>query len=79
MTISLPAELEKAVKQKVESGFYSDASDVIRESLRQTLFREIDEEILRNEALKGFQDLEAGRVFPIGSVEEFKTLARAAS
>ena len=79
MTISLPAELEKAVNQKVESGFYSDASDVIRESLRQTLFCEIDEQYLRNEALKGFQDLEAGRVFAVNSVEEFKALTRAVS
>jgi putative addiction module CopG family antidote len=35
MTISLPAESEKAIERKVESGLYSDPSDVIREALRQ--------------------------------------------
>ena len=36
MNISLTPELESAVKQKVESGLYNNASEVIREALRIT-------------------------------------------
>jgi len=34
MHISLTPELESRVKSKVESGFYNNASEVIREALR---------------------------------------------
>lgn len=34
MNISLTAELEKYVQEKVNSGLYTSASEVIRESLR---------------------------------------------
>lgn len=34
MNISLTPELEKYVQEKVASGFYTSASEVIRESLR---------------------------------------------
>jgi len=40
MNISLTPELEKLVKDKVESGLYNNASEVIRESLRQSIVRE---------------------------------------
>ena len=41
MKISLTPDLEKFVDGKVESGFYSSASEVIRDSLR--LLKEHDE------------------------------------
>lgn len=34
MNISLTSELEKFIQEKVESGLYTSASEVIRESLR---------------------------------------------
>jgi len=34
MNVSLPPELENRVRQHVESGLYSSASEVIREALR---------------------------------------------
>lgn len=34
LNVSLPPELEKRVRQHVESGLYSSASEVIREALR---------------------------------------------
>ena len=34
MQVSLTPELEELVRRKVESGFYGDASEVIREALR---------------------------------------------
>jgi putative addiction module CopG family antidote len=76
MTISLPAELEKAIDRKVESGLYSDPSDVIREALRQSLAREIDENRLRNEAAIGFRQLDEGRSIAVNNLEEFIVLVR---
>jgi putative addiction module CopG family antidote len=76
MTISLPVELEKAVERKVESGLYSDPSDVIREALRQSLAREIDENRLRREASIGFGQLDEGRSIFVHNKEEFMALLR---
>ncbi len=76
MTISLPVELEKAVERKVESGLYSDPSDVIREALRQSLAREIDENRLKHEANIGFGQLDEGRSTFVNTKEEFMALMR---
>lgn len=35
MNVSLPSELVRFVREKVESGLYSSASEVIREALRR--------------------------------------------
>jgi antitoxin ParD1/3/4 len=35
MNISLPPELARFVREKVESGLYSSASEVVREALRR--------------------------------------------
>ena len=35
MNVSLTEELHKIVQQKVESGFYSNASEVIRDAIRK--------------------------------------------
>ena len=40
MHVSLPPELENAVKAKVQSGLYHDASEVVSEALRLVLARE---------------------------------------
>jgi antitoxin ParD1/3/4 len=59
MNISLTPQLEKLVKNKVESGLYGSASEVVREALR--LLEERDRrhalrfEELRAEIKKGFQ------------------------
>jgi antitoxin ParD1/3/4 len=65
MNVSLTPQLEKLVKQKVASGKYNSASEVIREALR--LLQEHDElnrimlEALKREIMIGMADLEAGR------------------
>ena len=59
MNVSLTPELEGLVNQKVASGFYNSASEVVREALR--LMQEQDElkrlrlEELRAEIQKGLQ------------------------
>ena len=35
MNVSLTEELHKIVQQKVESGFYSNASEVVRDAIRK--------------------------------------------
>lgn len=63
MNISLPSQLEKLVRQKVESGHYASASEVVREALR--LFEKIESqrseklEALKSQIQKGMNSGEA--------------------
>jgi antitoxin ParD1/3/4 len=74
MQVLLTPKLEELVREKIESGLYSDASEVIREALR--LMREFDSvqqlkiERLREELAKGEADLAAGRSTTISSDAE---------
>ena len=65
MNVSLTPELESIVNQKVESGMYNSASEVVREGLRllqqRDEMRETKLAALRAEIQKGIDDLEAGR------------------
>ena len=61
MNVSLTRELEKLVNEKVESGMYQTASEVIREALR--LLQERDErklDRLRKDIRAGFAAIERG-------------------
>jgi antitoxin ParD1/3/4 len=66
MNVSLTPALEKMVQQKVESGLYNNASEVVREALR--LMKEIEE--VRRARLKrlkaalalGESDIASGRI-----------------
>jgi antitoxin ParD1/3/4 len=68
MNVSLTPELEKLVAEKVESGMYHSASEVIREGLR--LLKERDEvrqlgmEELRREIRIGLEQLDRGEGIP---------------
>lgn len=65
MNVSLTPELEQMVDQKVKSGLYNSASEVVREGLRLLQQRDELQEAklnsLRAEIRKGIDDLEAGR------------------
>jgi antitoxin ParD1/3/4 len=66
MNVSLPPELEARVRQRVESGMYSSASEVIREALR--LFEAYEQvktaklDSLRQDIAQGLSDAKNGRV-----------------
>ena len=66
MNVSLPPELEARVRQRVESGMYGSASEVIREALR--LFEAYEQvktaklDSLRQDIAKGLDDVKNGRV-----------------
>lgn len=76
MHVSLTPELERAVKAKVDSGLYNNASEVIREALRLSLRMEAENEWLKREAAIGYAQLEAGETVQVRSKEEFLALAR---
>jgi antitoxin ParD1/3/4 len=65
MNVSLPPELEARVRQRVESGMYDSASEVIREALR--LFEAYEQvktaklDSLRQDIAKGLNDVKNGR------------------
>ena len=66
MNVSLPPELETRVRQRVESGMYGSASEVIREALR--LFEAYEQikmvklEGLRQDIAQGLNDVKNGHV-----------------
>lgn len=71
MNVSLTPELETLINEKVKSGNYNSASEVVREALR--LLKEEDElkrirrEEVRREVMKGVADMEAGRYTTISN------------
>ena len=64
MNISLTPHLEKLVSQKVASGLYNSASEVIREALRlleeQDRMRQLKLETLRREIRVGLEQEASG-------------------
>lgn len=79
MHISLTPELEKAVKDKVDSGLYNNASEVIREALRLSLRMEAENDWLKREAAIGFAQLEAGNTVRVRTKKQLLALARGKS
>ena len=61
MNVSLTPELERLVEEKVESGLYQTASEVVREALR--LLHTRDEQLarLRTNVQAGFEQLDRGK------------------
>src|SRR6266852_3642394 len=79
MNVSLTPELERLVTEKVESGMYTSASEVIREALR--LLKERDElrqtrlAELRREIQVGLDQLEQGQ-YSTYDEQSLKTLVQ---
>ena len=78
MNISLTPELDRAVKEKVASGMYNNASEVVREALRDMLAREQENQWLQREAAIGYAQLEAGQTTVVSSKSAFAALLRRA-
>ncbi len=80
MNVSLTPELDEFVNQKVSSGLYNSASEVVREGLR--LLREQDEikrmrlEALKREVKRGVDSLDRGEGKPL-DVSAIKAKGRA--
>ena len=69
MNVSLTPELERLVNEKVESGLYQTASEVVREALRLLKERDLAREQLRVDVHSGFSQLmrDEGVVYRVGS------------
>jgi len=86
MNVSLTPDLEEFVAQKVKSGLYNSASEVVREGLRlvheQDQLRALKLENLRKEIQIGIDQLERGESRTYSSarelVDEIKAEGRAA-
>ena len=76
MNISLTPALEKLVQQKVQSGLYNNASEVIREALR--LMKETDEirrvklKKLKAALAQGEADVASGRFTALHTDEDIE-------
>jgi antitoxin ParD1/3/4 len=80
MNVSLTRELEEFVEQKVRSGLYQTASEVVRDGLR--LLRERDElrrdqlEALRRDIAVGVDQADRGQVAPLNAKETLAGVRR---
>ena len=79
MNISLTPKLEKLVNEKVKSGLYNSASEVIRESLRllqeQDMLRQIRRDELRREIMLGVEQIRNEEFVELKTPEDFSGLA----
>lgn len=62
LSITLPAEMVRVIRAKVEKGGYSSNSEVIREALRAWMERERHLGTLNAAIDRGIADADAGRV-----------------
>jgi antitoxin ParD1/3/4 len=68
LSITLPAEMVRVIREKVASGAYGSNSEVIRDALRGWLERDRRLTALDTAIANGIADAEAGRVQPINAV-----------
>jgi antitoxin ParD1/3/4 len=61
MNVSLTPELERLVQEKVASGLYQTASEVVREGLRLLKERDDSQTALREAIQEGLTQLETGK------------------
>jgi antitoxin ParD1/3/4 len=79
MNVSLPPELTRLIDEKVASGLYDSAGEVVRDALR--LMRERDKvralavEELRRDILAGLEQLDQGQSAVL-NMDEIKALGR---
>jgi antitoxin ParD1/3/4 len=74
MNVSLTPELESMINNKVKTGLYNSASEVVREALRlleeQDRIKEMRREDLRREIMKGVEQMRNGQYTELHSEQE---------
>ena len=74
MNVSLTPELEDLIHEKVKSGMYHSASEVVREALRllkeRDALRDLRLEEIRREVRAGLEQIERGEYTDYASGEE---------
>ena len=76
MHISLTTRFEDYVKDKVASGLYNNASELIREALRLMIQREQDYDKLKASINRGFQQIQEGKYTEVENEEDLLSMAR---
>jgi antitoxin ParD1/3/4 len=61
MVITLTDELEELINEKIKSGEYKSADEVIKAGLRLLSAQEKGTEALRREIMRGVEDIRQGR------------------
>jgi antitoxin ParD1/3/4 len=79
MNISLTPELERLVNDKVKTGMYQTASEVVREGLRLLKEKDLRTEALRNDVQAGFIAADQGRYSSFTEADLPKLVSRIAS
>ena len=76
MNITLGSEFERRIAEKVDTGMYSSASEVIREGLRilfeKDAVKEMQAQLFKEEVTKGFMQLDAGQGINDSVMDIFK-------
>ncbi len=75
MIVTLPIEIEKIVAEKISSGAYQSADEVISKSVRLLEAKEKGTEALRQEIMRGFDDIQEGRFSTVSSDEELEAFS----
>lgn len=70
LSITLPSEMVRVIREKVDSGAYGSNSEVIRIALRGWMEREQRLSALDSAIVRGVADAEAGRIQEIGTIRE---------
>ena len=65
LSITLPAEMVRIIRQKVESGGYGSNSEVIREAMRGWLDKEERLHYLDSALMQGINSIKAGNICDI--------------
>lgn len=75
MTVTLPTEIEKIVTEKVSSGAYKSADEVVSNGVRLLEAKEKGTEALRREIMRGFNDIQEGRFLAFSSDAELENFS----
>jgi antitoxin ParD1/3/4 len=70
LSITLPAEMVRVIREKVGAGIYSSNSEVIREALRGWMERDQRLAMLDTAITKGIADAESGRTKSVETVRK---------
>lgn len=70
LSITLPAEMVRLIREKVDSGGYASNSEVIREAVRGWMERETRLAELDAAIARGLADAQAGRVEDVDAVRQ---------
>ena len=70
LSITLPAEMARVIRERVSSGGYGSASEVIREAMRGWMDRQRRLGALDAAIARGIADAEAGRVQDLDEVRK---------